>query len=151
MLIASKISRENGFKLPPPGKRCFLYINDTQRIEMKYRLLKGKAKGIVWYFICPVSGKPCLRLYLKNGLYVHRTEINNFARLNKPLWYSESKLNRVLVLKQRAIDADKLISKRYFKKHYRGKPTRQYSKCLRQIEAAKGITEFDIINGKYDK
>ena len=149
-IVASKISRTSSLAVPEDGKRCFIYINNSQRIEMVYRHLKGKAKGVVWVFVCPQTGKRCLRLYLYNGLYVHSSTIKGFARLNKPPWFTNSKFNKLLTIKQGQIDAEKVLDQKYFKKYYAGKTTRRYLKCLKSIEAAKGISMSGIINGEYD-
>lgn len=149
-IIASKISRTSSLAVPLNGKRCFVHINDSQRIEMVYRNLKGKAKGVIWFFICPQTGKRCLRLYLHKGLYVHRSQIKGFARLNKPSWHTGSQFNKLLILKQKEIEAEKIMDQRYFKKYYAGKPTNRYLKCLKNIEAASGISMSGIVNGKYD-
>ena len=149
-IVASKISRSSAIAVPQDGKRCFVHINNTQRVEMVYRHLKGKAKGVVWLFVCPQTGKRCLRLYLYNGLYVHRSTIKGFARLNQPPWFINSKFNKLLIIKQGQIDAQKMIDKKYFKKYYAGKPTKRYLKCLKQIEAAGGISMLGIVNGNYN-
>jgi hypothetical protein len=42
------------------------------------------------------------------------------------------------------------MNRKYFKTHYKGKPTKLYSKCLNDIAAAEGMSIHDIINGGYD-
>ena len=60
------------------------------------------------------------------------------------------KFNKLLIIKQGQIDAQKMIDKKYFKKYYAGKPTKRYLKCLKQIEAAGGISMLGIVNGNYN-
>lgn len=117
---------------------------------MVYNCIRGAASGIVWFFICPITKKRCRKLHYKEGFYVHWSAIKGYYRNNKPAWWSESPLNKILIKKQAAIDAETTINSRYFKSHYAGKPTKRYSKRLKQIKGGNEFFMMDIINGAYD-
>ena len=151
LITASFIKQTIGLNIPAEGKRCFITLNDLQRIEMAYTTKRGITKGIEWYFICPVTLRRCRKLYLVDGIYKHNSLIKGFARLNKPAWFKEgSIMNEVLHKKQNQINASKLLEKPYFKKYYNGKPTKLYLKCLKHIQDADGISMLGIINGDYE-
>ncbi|MEO8854321.1 MAG: hypothetical protein ABI359_11100 [Ginsengibacter sp.] len=148
-IIASEIRRK--YKLiPQPGKRCYIIIDNTQRIEMIWKRGNGVTNGFVWLFVCPVTGKLSRKLRFINGTYINTKLIKDYYRKNKPDWHSGTKMDKVLMIKQHAINAEKEVNQRFFKTHYNGKPTKRYLKCLQRIEAAKDISMKDIINGKYD-
>jgi len=147
---ATDIRRKAGLTIYPLGKRCYININDSERLEMVYSYMKTKPGGVVWYFICPLTKKRCRKLYLVNGRYIHSSKIKRFYRIMKPMWFTERPINKILVLKQKQINAEKLIDQKYFKKHYAGKPTKRYLKCLKQIELGDYHSMFSIINGASD-
>lgn len=149
-IIANEIKRIAGLKIPPPGKRCHITINDVNRVEMVYNHMRTKPGGVVWFFICPVTGKRCRKLHFINGRYVHASRIKGYYRNNKPAWYTESKFNDILKLKQAAMDSEKLIGSKHFKTHYAGKPTKRFLKCSKHIQDAGGISMHGIVNGEYD-
>ena len=93
-------------------------------------------KGLIWFFVCPSTGKLCRKLYLINGYFLHRTA-------DSSLMYSkqlESKKNRELLkLFEKVFIPDEVYSqryKKYFKTHYKGKPTKKYVKYQKKIDIA---------------
>ena len=93
-------------------------------------------KGEILYFVCPETNKLCRKLYLNSGYFLHRTAF-------KDLIYSkqvESKKNRdLLKLFETAFVSDEVYEKRYkkyFKTHYKGKPTKKYLKLQNKIDTA---------------
>lgn len=93
-------------------------------------------KGKVWFFVCPSTGKLCRKLYLSNGLFLHRTAFNG-------LMYSkqiESKKSRDLgKIFNVYFVPDEVYAeryKKYFKTHYKGKPTKKYLKLQNRIDIA---------------
>lgn len=128
---------------------CSIYVttntdSDTPYIELNYST-RGRSMnyrlelvpkpsnlgfGTAWYFRCGVSGKLCRILYSIDGHFVHRAayagcvyqcQMENrgyraLARAYNPLFKADA--------------TDREMSKRYFKKYYRGKPTRRYRRIL---------------------
>lgn len=93
-------------------------------------------KGKIWFFVCPTTNKLCRKLTLNSGYFLHRTAFNS-------LMYSkqiESKKSRYL---GKIFDAffipDEVYSefyKKYFKTHYKGKPTKRYLRLKNKIDIA---------------
>jgi hypothetical protein len=93
-------------------------------------------KGNIWFFVCPVSGKRCRKLYGSYGRFVHRDECKgDFYRKQ-----IESKRERQMekaygpILRRDRITEE--AYQKHFKKFYRGKPTRRYARILKEIDKA---------------
>lgn len=95
--------------------------------------------GLVWYFICPYTGKRCRKLYLADTYFYHRsafrgcmyevqTYSKNFRELNK----------RFKTYFQKSENYEQLY-KKHFKKQYAGKPTKKYLKLTKQVQRAESI------------
>ena len=148
-IVASEIRRRFNIE-PLPDKGCFVCIGEVQRIEMVYVCAKGAASGYVWFFICSMTGIRCRKLILVDGCYIHTSAMKNFYRETKPAWYSGTSLDKLLTKKQREVDALKILERKHFKSQYAGKPTKALIKCIKDIQAANGITMHGIINGDYN-
>ncbi len=93
-------------------------------------------KGLIWFFICPSTGKFCRKLYLNSGYFLHRTAFNS-------LMYSkqiESKKNRnnskVFGYCFNTDEVYNELYKKYFKSHYNGKLTKRYLRLKNKIDLA---------------
>jgi hypothetical protein len=150
VLKAIDIKKNCALTIPPFGKRCHIIINERNKIELVWKSASRNLPGIVWLFVCPVSGTYCRQLNLYKGKYVHRSTIKEYRRLSKPLWKSGTLLDKVLVRMQRKIDAENAITAPFFKKYYNGNVTKRYKRLLGHIDAAEGLTTFNLINGIYD-
>lgn len=91
-------------------------------------------RGQVWYFLCPVTGKRCRKLYRIGSKFLHREafdgllyESQTYSHKNRALL----KLYGKMFGSEKAYDQ---IYSKHFKTHYAGKPTKRYQKLLRQIE-----------------
>lgn len=89
-------------------------------------------KGQVWYFICPSTGKRCRKLYLIGKYFVHRKAYCKIYYDSQ----TRSSMDRMLYKFPKADKAQKLIDSKYFRKYYKGKPTKKYLRCLKEIEQA---------------
>ncbi len=109
-------------------------IND--RILLTYTQSNLNNGGKIWFFICSHTSKRCRKIHLIGTHFLHRTAY-------KKIYYesqTHSYMDRLLCRFPKADKAQKLINSKYFKKYYKGKPTKRYLKCLNQIEKAnKGL------------
>jgi hypothetical protein len=90
-------------------------------------------RGKILYFLCPVTGKRCRKLYLIDERFLHRKaftgcyyEKQTYSKRNRDLYRSFEMLN----------DTDKAydtIYSKHFKKYYAGKPTKRYYKAMQGI------------------
>lgn len=82
--------------------------------------------GLLWFFICPKTGKNCRKLHFKDGIFAHRTAFPD-------LFYEKqtySKLQRELdfILSEYPFN---VMFDKHLKTHYRGIPTKRYSRLLK--------------------
>ena len=95
-------------------------------------------KGQVWYFLCPVTGKRCKKIYRIGPKFLHREAYNGAFYVSQT--YSQK--NRALVkIYDKHFTSDKVFEQLYskhFKTHYAGKPTKRLEKLRKKIEEAEG-------------
>ncbi len=93
-------------------------------------------KGVIFYFVCPSTGKYCRKLYLHGGYFLHREAFNGLM-YSKQL---ESKKNRDLCkLFDACCLSDDIYEERYkkhFKTHYNGKETKRFRRLNNKIKIA---------------
>ena len=114
---------------------------EYNQTRITYRVLLVSApsnlgRGVVWYFLCPKTGKRCRKLYLVGGYFLHRLAFTGCMYSKQTL----SKMGRVLDRQiTTAFLSDELYAQLYrkhFKKQYAGKPTKRYLKLTQRIEQA---------------
>lgn len=90
-------------------------------------------KGLVWYFICPITGKRCRKLYLANTYFQHRSAFSG-AMYQKQTCSKKDRYYSLMfstIFKSEQIYEQ--INSKNFKKTYSGKPTKRYLKLLQQL------------------
>ena len=117
--------------------------------DIRYRIQlitvpSNLGKGLIWYFICPNTGKRCKKLYLNQCYFYHRSAFKNCMYEKQ----TQSKKSRDL---EKALGAYFLLDaffdelyKKNFKKVYRGKPTKRYLYLVRKIEESERIPANEI-------
>ena len=140
-----------------PGKP-FLeldYRYNEAPINYKVKLVSAPSnlgKGVVWYFVCPHTGKRCRKLYLNSGYFYHREAFTGCMYEKQ----TQSKYARLLVRKFGVVfRVDELYSqlhKKHFKKFYAGKPTKRYIQITNMIRQADSVNirelEHSMIYGR---
>lgn len=118
-------------------------FNDEPRnykIEM-ITVPSNLGRGVIWFFVCPQTGKRCRVLYSIGGYFYHRSAF-------KGCMYEVQTYSKKRRLFNRIMGSEffhsKIIYSRYFKRYYAGKPTKRYMKILKQTERNKRITTEDI-------
>ncbi len=100
---------------------------------IKYRVFivskpSNLGKGLIWYFVCPHTGKHCKKLYLVGGYFLHREAFTgcmyDCQKKSKSI-RSFMKMSKDLFAK-----TDFMKGRKYIKTNYRGKPTKTYLKFL---------------------
>lgn len=114
----------------------YIYNN----VEINYsiqltRLNSNLGKGFYWLFTCPQTHKNCRKLYLHDGYFYHREAFK--------LYYEQQlqsrKTRELLKIYKRAIIPEEIYKERYgkyFKTHYKGKPTKKFLKLEKMIRTA---------------
>ncbi len=101
-------------------------------------------KGLVWYFLCPNTGKRCRILYSIGGYFLHREAFRGCMYESQTYSHKNRALFRQFEMATGGDKAyDQLYSK-HFKKYYAGKPTKRYLKILKQIRLSEQFTCEDI-------
>ncbi len=120
---------------------------DEKNVNYQVRLVSipsNLGKGVIWYFLCPSTGKRCRKLYLIQGLFLHRKAFRG-CFYEKQL-YSHRNRNMCRTF-QKFFGSDKAyeaIYSKYFKKHYKGKPTKRYLKLMQIISISDQLNPSDV-------
>lgn len=100
-------------------------------------------KGLVWFFICPRSGKRCRKLYYIEAHFYHRSAFKGCMYEKQ----AQSNRSRKLIQQyEKIFGVDKAfeqIYSKHFKKYYNGKPTKRYSKLLKKTEHQISVEELE--------
>lgn len=103
-------------------------------------------KGVVWFFICPVTGKRCRKLYLVGTYFLHREAFTGCMydkQKQSKKWRNFDALFGSLFTVD---DAYEKIDSKYFKTHYAGKPTKRYQRLMKKINTAnKPISKTEFL------
>jgi len=94
-------------------------------------------KGVVWYFVCPHTGKRCRKLYLSDTYFYHRTAFRDCMYEKQTQSKKYRKLDNTLGAYLRIDELYEQVNKKHLKKHYAGKPTKRYFKLMQKIILAK--------------
>lgn len=115
------------------------YIQSGETIKYDVRIISipsNLGKGDILYFVCPITGKHCRKLYNNSKYFLHREAFRYFY-YDKQI---ESKKNRFLVsIFDKVFLKDEVYNEQYqkhFKTHYNGKVTKRYQKILDKIKVA---------------
>lgn len=101
-------------------------------------------KGVVWFFICPHTGKRCRKLYSIGGYFYHRSAFRGCMYEKQTQSKKSRYLDKTLGAYFRTDELFEMLYKKHFKKHYAGKPTKKYLKITRQIQLADSIPYHEI-------
>jgi len=113
------------------------YKNNDNPINYQVPLVSipsNIGKGVIWYFICPHTGKRCRKLYLIGGYFYHRSAFKG-CMYELQTWSKNTR--REAIYWNREFNYDKVYSqiyKKYFKKTYKGKLTKRYIRLMRKIK-----------------
>ena len=102
-------------------------------------------KGVIWYFICPHTGKRCRKLYLIGGYFYHRSAFRGCMYEKQTYSHSNRWLGKQFDKLLGCEKAYEQIYSKHFKKEYNGKPTKRYLKLLKQANAGEGISEEALL------
>ena len=103
------------------------YRFEGEAIKYNVSLIKIKSnlsKGDYFYFECPITKKLCRKLYLINGYFLHREAFKG-CMYECQQW---SKLSRSQIAFFKKAMGDDIEFKPYFKKVYKGQPTKRFLK-----------------------
>lgn len=134
------------FEIDTTGESPFVILdysfNDEPR-KYKVGLVTIPAnigKGVIWYFVCPVTKKRCRVLYSIDGYFLHRQAFKGCMYKIQ----TESKNDRQTTRKYKPMykgnEYDQLRAK-HFKTFYNGKPTSRFLRIMKKIKAAEALPD----------
>lgn len=123
-------------------------VDDQPYIELNYKydgmpykytiklvsIPSNLGKGLIWYFLCPNTLKRCRKLYSVGEYFLHREAFLNCmyeCQTNSKQWRN---LKRSLEACYKLDNLYKELYKKYSKIEYAGKPTKRYSRIIKQID-----------------
>jgi hypothetical protein len=102
-------------------------------------------KGVVWYFVCPHTGKRCRKLHLIGTYFYHRSAFAGCfyeKQIESHYYRSLGKLFGNQFLSERVYEQ---IYSKHFKKQYAGKPTKRYLKLLAKQTETTSLNLMDAL------
>lgn len=123
------------------------YKSNETPINYRVQLISAPSnlgKGVVWYFVCPRTGKRCRKLYLADTYFYHRSAFRGCMYEKQTQSKKSRFLDKTLELYFRTDHLYKQLYKKHFKRHYAGKPTKRYLKLSRQIQIAGNMPYREI-------
>ncbi len=102
-------------------------------------------KGVVWYFLCPITGKRCRKLYLIDTHFYNRSAFSRCFYDCQIQSKRYRELDKTLGAYYRVDELYQQLYKKHFKKQYAGKPTKRYLKLTALIANATRLTDSQII------
>lgn len=132
------------------SEQPYIELNYSYKDEpLKYRIFltsipSSLNRGVIWYFICPLTKKRCRNLYNINGNFFHREAFKggmySIQTQSKKYRLFHEAIGAYL---ERGILYDKL-DKKHFKKTYAGKPTKKYLKIMQRIQKVENPSKYII-------
>ncbi len=101
-------------------------------------------KGVVWYFVCPRTGKRCRKLYLADTYFFHRSAFRGCMYEKQTQSKKSRYLDKTLGVYFRTDQLFEQLYKKHLKKQYAGKPTKKYLKLTQKIQKAESIPYHEI-------
>ena len=103
------------------------------------------SKGVIWFFICPRTGKRCRKLYLVGSHFYHREAF--MGCMYEKQTYSHKK--RMLFKSFEKVFATENVYEQVYSKHfksqYAGKPTKRYLKLLKKLNNPEIVSIAELL------
>lgn len=101
-------------------------------------------KGVVWFFICPSSGKRCRKLYLADTYFYHRSAFRGCMYEKQTQSKKWRQWDKTLGACLQSDHLFEQLNKKHFKKYYAGKPTKKHLRLNAQIHKIDSIPYYEI-------
>lgn len=123
-------------------------LNSERKINYQIKLISKTSNlgiGLIWFFLCPFTGRYCRKLHLIDGYFQHRTanpHIMYEKQIEPKIWriwnkQFASEINEHLYFE--------LYSK-YFKRYYKGKMTKRYVRLKKKIDEIENSDPTEYFN-----
>lgn len=147
--VTKELTASVGIEIDTNTNRPYIRLNySTEKKDYNYpvylvKSISNLGKGCVWFFICPDTGKRCLKLYLKDEYFISRVTVRkeggvySSELVPKSVRYENLGFKRTRELMQQVLAGQK----KYSKSHYRGQKTKQQ---LRIEKAGRKLRQMGI-------
>ncbi len=111
-------------------------FNNTEKIRYDIQLITRQSNlgtGLIWFFVCPYTGKVCRKLHLIKGYFKHRSALPGLMyqiQIESKKW---REWNRIFAKDFNDKLHAELYSK-YFKRYYNGKMTKRFARISKKIQ-----------------
>jgi hypothetical protein len=125
----------------------FDYKCNQVPIKYKVQLVSvpsNLGKGVIWYFVCPHTGKRCRKLYLADTYFYHREAFKGCMYEKQTQSKKSRYLDKTIGAYFKTDQLYEQLYKKNFKKQYAGKPTKKYLKLTQQIQKAESVSYHEI-------
>ena len=125
----------------------FDYKCNQVPIKYKVQLVSvpsNLGKGVIWYFVCPHTGKRCRKLYLADTYFYHREAFKGCMYEKQTQSKKSRYLDKTIGAYFKTDQLYEQLYKKNFKKQYAGKPTKKYLKLTQQIQKAESVSFREI-------
>lgn len=123
-------------------------FNSTEQINYEIELITRPSNlgtGLIWFFVCPYTGRVCRKLHLINGYFKHRSALPGLMyqrQIESKKW---REWNRIFANEFNDHIRAELYSK-YFKKFYRGKITKRYARISKKLQETDKFNADDYLS-----
>ena len=121
--------------------------SDQQYIELDYKykdeprkykvqlvsISSNLGKGVIWYFLCPVTNKRCRKLYSIGGYFLHREAFIGCLYESQIHSKKYRRMDKTIGLYFKIESLLEQLNSKHMKKHYSGRPTKKFIKIQSQI------------------
>jgi len=117
-------------------------FNGTEQINYDIQLITRPSNlgtGLLWFFICPYTGKVCRKLHLINGYFKHRSALPGLMYQNQIEPKKWREWNKIFAKDFNDDVYTELYSKN-FKRYYNGKMTKRFARLTNKL---KKTEQFD--------
>ena len=106
-------------------------------------------KGVVWYFVCPRTGRSCRKLHFACNYFYHRSAFKGCMYEKQTQTKNERDFDKTMGIYFQADELFAQLHKKHLKKRYAGRPTKRYRKLSQQLQIAESIPYDEILDGKF--
>ena len=113
------------------------YRANNEPVDYKVRLVSvpsNLGRGKIWYFVCPVTGKRCRKLYGVGKYFLHRDAYPNAMYECQTYSKRGRMIDKVCKIMYGSDELYEELYSKHFKTHYAGKPTKRYKQILNELE-----------------
>jgi hypothetical protein len=131
---------------------CYItldYLSNGEPINYKVNLVSipsNLGKGEIYYFECPITLKRCRYLYSIGKYFYHREAFINSCYHLQTFTKNNREKVKIIDARFKVENAYKELYSPYFKKYYKGKPTKRYLRVKRNIAKGNRYSLNDITN-----